>query len=361
MRKGRLVKSVAFTLSLLLTMAGCGRASDASTTNFAVAEKNAESSFYNSSSDYAGAAYYDMADSDEYFEESSYEAGKQAETVDDSAANPTAGRKLIRTVHLDIESLEFDRVLTALQDQTAALGGYIENMDMYNGSKYSYYQDKRNASLCIRIPQNKLDTFLDTVTNISNVVNRSESVEDVTLTYADLESHKAVLKAEHTRLLEFMEQAETMEDILAIESRLSEVQYQLESMESQLRTYDNKIDYSTVYLSLQEVEELTPLDEEEQTVWERISEGFTDNLEDVFDGFVDFVVWFVTHIPNLLVFALIVAMIVWIIRLCIRRQKKKKTKQENVYASANVQTDAETDSHGAEVTPGDSGEQDKTL
>ena len=69
----------------------------------------------------------------------------------------------------------------------------------------------------------------------------------MTLQYVDLESHKKALTTEQDRLIELMEQAETVEDIITIEGRLSEVRYQLESMESQLRTYDNKIDYSTVY------------------------------------------------------------------------------------------------------------------
>ena len=41
-------------------------------------------------------------------------------------------------------------------------------------------------------------------------------------------------------------------------NRLSEVRYQLESIESQLRTFDNRIDYSTVYLYIDEVEVFSP-------------------------------------------------------------------------------------------------------
>ena len=66
-----------------------------------------------------------------------------------------------------------------------------------------------------------------------------------------------------------MEKAESIEDIITIEQRLSNVRYQIESMEAQLRTYDNKVDYSTVHLDVSEVKELTPVHEE--TLWERIS------------------------------------------------------------------------------------------
>ncbi len=95
----------------------------------------------------------------------------------------------------------------------------------------------------------------------------------------DLESHKKALVTEQDRLLELMEQAETVEDIITIEGRLSEVRYQIESMESQLRTYDNKVDYSTVYLYINEVRRYSP--SEEAGVGERIKSGFLKSLDGV--------------------------------------------------------------------------------
>ena len=69
---------------------------------------------------------------------------------------------------------------------------------------------------------------------------------------------KKALETEQDRLLELMEQAETTEDLLAIESRLTDVRYQLESAASQLKLYDSLVSYSTVYLTVEEVQKLTP-------------------------------------------------------------------------------------------------------
>ena len=69
-----------------------------------------------------------------------------------------------------------------------------------------------------------------------------------------LQSHKKALLAEQESLLSMMEQAESIEDIIAINEQLTDVRYQIESMESQLRTYDNQVDYSTVNLYIDEVE-----------------------------------------------------------------------------------------------------------
>lgn len=235
-------------------------------------------------------------------------------------------RKLIKTVDMDVETRNFDELLDAIEEQVNVLGGYIENMDTYNGSTYSSHRSTRNASMTLRIPADRLDGFLSTVSGISNVVRRSDYVEDVTLAYVDLESHRDALRTEQTRLLELLEKAETVEDIITIESRLSEVRYELESMESQLRTYDNQVDYSTVYLYVNEVEIYTPV--EEETVWERISSGFMESLDNVGEGIVDFSVWFVVHIPYLVVWAMVLAaligIIVWLVKRSARPPKKLK-------------------------------------
>ncbi|MBR1931175.1 MAG: DUF4349 domain-containing protein, partial [Lachnospiraceae bacterium] len=199
------------------------------------------------------------------------------------------------------------------------------------------YRNTRSASLTIRIPKNKLDGFLNTISEISNVISRGENVEDVTLTYSDLESHKAVLQAEHARLMEFLEQAETIEDMLTIESRLSDIQYQLESMESQLRTYDNKVDYSTLYLQVNEVEELTPVEEEpELTTWQRISKGFMNNLNGILNGLKEIGIWFLIHIPTFVLLGVITLIIIQFILKITKKSKKKElavyTQQQNMTA-----------------------------
>ncbi len=246
-------------------------------------------------------------------------------------------RKLIKNVNMNVETEQFDSLLPVIEQRVAALGGYIEEMSSYSrnneydsgyrGTKYFRY-----ASITARIPREKLEAFLDEIGEQSNVVSRSESVTDVTLQYVDLESHKKALLTEQDRLLELMEQAETVEDIIAIEGRLSEVRYQLESMEAQLRTYDNKIDYSTVYLSIDEVEHYSPA--EGASAGERIRSGFMESVEGVGRGFQNFAVWFVINLPYLLVWAVLIGIVVLVVRAVIRRSIKKsagRPAQSNPY------------------------------
>ncbi len=229
-------------------------------------------------------------------------------------------RKLIKTVRMDAETETLDEMLSNLDAKIAELGGYVESREVYNGSAYSQHR-YRSANLTIRIPEEKLDSLVGHVSGISNIVSSNESVEDITLQYVDTESRVKALEAEEARLLELMEQAETMEELLAIEGRLTEVRYQLESYASQLRTYDNLVNYATVHLDISEVQEYTPV--VEKTVWQRISGGFVDSLEGVGEGTVDFLVWLLANSPYLVVYAAIGTGIGLLLRK-VRKQRGKK-------------------------------------
>lgn len=133
------------------------------------------------------------------------------------------GRKLIETVSLEVETREFEQMMSVLEERIQELDGYVEAMDTYNGSSYSGYNSNRSAHLTVRIPSGKLDGFLDTVSDIGNIVRRHNNVEDVTLSYVDMESRRNTLRTEQSRLLEFLDKAETIEEIITIEQRLSEV------------------------------------------------------------------------------------------------------------------------------------------
>ena len=343
--KRRVVLRTSLTAALAAAvLTACGGSSGYATAD-TTAYQNAASVAYDVGGDYL--ISNGVAVLNEMAEEVVYEDAVE-EQLDESAAleqqDALAGRKLIKTVNLDVETEEFDVLMTALEQRVASLGGYIEDMSSYNrGNNYSsdYIGTKhlRYAGMTIRIPKENLDAFLSTVAEQSNVVSRSESVTDVTLQDVDLESHKKALLAEQDRLLELMERAETIEDIIAIEGRLSEVRYQLESMESQLRTFDNKIDYSTVYLSIDEVEQYTPTDQ--TSVGQRISSGFMESLRGVGRGISNFAIWFVIHLPYIVVWAVIIVVTVLIIRaICktiAKRRLKKGMTNNNPYAAKKQQ------------------------
>lgn len=232
-------------------------------------------------------------------------------------------RKWIITVYMNAETEDLDTAITGIDQQIAAMGGYVEDQSIYNGSAYDSRR-YRNANLTIRIPASQVDPFTDEVGTIANVVHEEKNLEDITLTYNATEGRVKALETEQTRLLELLAEAETMSDLLEIEARLSDVRYELEQVTSQLRLYNNQIDFATIHLTLSEVQEYTPV--EEPTLWERISGGFMDSLEGLREGAVDIFVWLIVSSPYLAVFAVLAAIVLVFVKKLPRR-KEKKTKE----------------------------------
>ena len=167
------------------------------------------------------------------------------------------------------------------------------------------------------------------------MTSKNESVEDITLQYVDVESHKKALETEQERLLELLEKAESMEDIITIESRLSEVRYELQSYESRLRTYDNKVNYSTVSIDICEVERVsrTP---EKKTFFGEIKERLSDNFYDIGQGIRSFAIWFISSLPYLVIWVAVIFIIVKLVRKIFwkkpffRKKEQKDTEKEKI-------------------------------
>lgn len=309
-------KLVAAIIMMILLLSGCGASSKGARTMEAATD-TATAAGAAQENGYADAGSYDM-------EEAIAEEADTGEGGSDTPEVQSTQRKLIKNVDLEVETETFEELLADVKKRTEQFGGYIEKSSAYNGSSY-YGKTNRNANLTIRIPAEKLDDFLTMVSESSNVISQNESVTDVTLQYVDMESHKKALVAEQERLLELLERAETIEDIITLESRLSEVRYQLESMESQLRTMDNQVSYSTVCLYITEVTKYTPV--KEQTPWEKIATGFMDSLFDVGNSLLNFGIDCVINLPYLILWAVILIIVFFIVRLIIRLVKKVKQKK----------------------------------
>ena len=246
-------------------------------------------------------------------------------------------RKWVITMNIDTETEDMDTALDSLNRQIRELNGYIQEQNIRNGSSYSSSR-YRSANLTVRIPAEQLDAFTGRLTEFTNVVSSSRSAEDITLSYVDTETRITALETERDRLLELMEQAETMSDLLEIESRLTDVNFELERYGSRLRTMDNQVSYATIYLSVREVKEYTPV--AEQTLWEKISSGFLDSLKGLGTGIVNFFAWIVIKLPYLVVYGLIL----WGLGILIRRWRRRRAARKAAKKANNTPTKAPDDS-----------------
>ena len=246
----------------------------------------------------------------------------ESERTDSDPTVPSAptvadGRKIVRTVGLLAETKEFDAVLDELAASVKAMGGYFENY-----SVNSRYNNSRAATLVIRIPKDKADLFLEQVKGSAHVLRNEEHNTDVTLDYTDTASQLKALRVQEERLLELLEEAKNLTELITIEDKLTSVRYQIERYESRIRSYDNQIDYVTVSMTLNEVETETKIDK--PTPGSRMSEGFMESLKAVGDFFVELCVWFVSALPVLLTLAAAVAIAVVIVVASVKKKRAKR-------------------------------------
>ena len=272
------------------------------------------------------AAYDDMAYDSGYDtteSASAEEAGSGAVTSENGIEEvQETDRKLIRNVNLSLQTKEFDTVLENMRQKVKDLGGYIQDSSVWGSS--SDYSSSRSASYTLRIPSDKLDEFIDVVETLGNVTYKNESVDDVTLRYVDVESHKKGLETEQERLLALLEKAENVEDIITIENRLSDVRYELENYESQIRLLDNQIDYSTVYVNVSEVSRVT--DTGKQGFFEEVASRFSDSVYVVLMGLRGFAIGILGSLPILVVWGVILAVVVILLRKFVFKKSKKNKK-----------------------------------
>ncbi len=236
--------------------------------------------------------------------------------ADKEADNPVEGsdvdRKIVYTSYVSIETKKFDDDLAKIKQMVSDNGGYFENTSV-NGNQD---QGNRHANLTARIPADKYDGFMNSVGDVGSLTSKDESVDDITSNYVDVESRLKSLNTKLERLQELEQSADNVTDLLEIEDRINDVQYEIENYTAQLKVYDNEIDYSTVSINLNEVATYTPIKKE--SFWHKLAEAFGGS----FRGFVAFLQQLVIFIIYLIPYIIIVGIILFIV-IKVRKKKGK--------------------------------------
>ena len=251
-RIGAVLLSLAVILALL---AACGGGSDVSNS-------------------YAGGGSAALADAPpaDMEEPQASEYGFTAESAPVGGAEEDVLRdaKMIRTANLEMETTAFDEAVEGLNRLTKEMGGYYEDSSLRTGG--SGY---RWADYTVRVPAERFDEFLTRAGALCNLTWRSERAENVTEAYYDTEGRLKTQQIKLERLQELLSRAEAMEDIITIESAISETEYQIESLSGTLRHYDALVDYATVSVNLQEVYKLSDVEEAPNSFGARMGSAFT--------------------------------------------------------------------------------------
>lgn len=252
-------------------------------------------------------------------DEASAGAALENKAADELSDTETTQQKLVYTSRLTVDTTEFDAYADAVRQKVSELGGYIEQSEVSGDAE----NGGRSLYMTIRVPAEKRNELTDTAKSNAKVRSQSESVEDVTLEYVDVQSHIEALQTEQQTLLGLLEKADSIDTTLAIQNQLTEVRYQLESYSSRLKVMQNQVDYSTLELSAYEVTRVTAT--EKDTFLIRLKDRFVGSLTALGNGCENVVLFILGGLPILAVCGVLLAVIVLLVR---RVRKNRKTGDE---------------------------------
>ena len=231
-----------------------------------------------------------------------------------TGSNLPANVKLIYRANIDMESTEFDAALQGLNELTERLGGYYETSELNNYSSY------RHGYYTVRLPSENFEAFCSAVGDLAQVNSLSRSAEDVSEYYYDLESRLATQQTKLARLQELLKQAEDMEDIITLESAISDTELTIENLTGSLRKYDSRVGYATIHINLNEVYKLTEVEEPVIGFGAKLGQAFRSGATGFVNGLQRFLLGLARGWIGWLIFIVLVVAVILIVRKIKRRR-----------------------------------------
>ena len=244
-----------------------------------------------------------------------------AESYSLSAANgemqETAESKIIRTVSLSLGSGTFAQDLETLQGLCKEAGGWISYISVSGDEA----QASRRASLTLRVPEEKLDAFLQGAGELGRVISQTETAQDVTASYQDIAARLTTQQAKMERLQALMSETATLSELLELESAIADTQYTLDSLQSQLNQTDDQVAYATVDVSLREESSADTVASRDISLGERLIAGLQTGWDTFWSFCKDMLVFLSAALPYLAVLAILVIPV----RLVIRKKRHERS------------------------------------
>lgn len=342
---------ITLAVALLLSLQACGSSSgdsSGSSQNYNGVDSIEQVPSYNS--DQMGITQNSVADGSYYEEDYQKnqsqvtESGDGAETSDQKLVDGTTDangnkiklveEKLVYRCQLDIETKNYAEDKENLMKLISEYEGIIQNSNEYDSDDYWYSSDHvktrgtKTLNLQVRIPSEKYKEFIGTVGTIGKVKRNSQQVDNISYDYYNTQADIEQLKIQEQRLLEMMEQAYTIEDMITVEDRLSEVQSELSKLQTKLVGLDTDVAYSYVDIELEEVFEYSATEVEKPGFFKRLGEEIVDGFKAMIQIFEDIILFIVGAVPRLIPFAVFGFIVYKIVKVYRRNHKPRKPKDK---------------------------------
>ncbi|MGD2181528.1 DUF4349 domain-containing protein [Lusitaniella coriacea] len=227
-------------------------------------------------------------------------SGENFETVADTSeaqsTTPQRPSQLIKTAHLDLVVNSISETLPKVSEVAKQQQGDIfslQNQQPKNrGSRHS-------ASITLRVPQSKLETTLQALSQLGTVQRQNISAEDVSNQLVDSQARLRSLRQAENTLLKIMERSGSVGDVLKVAQELKNTRVQIEQIDAQLKDLRDRVAFSTVTLNLEAATISLPPEQalglQLSQTWKSASysvESFTTNL-------LKIGIWLLTYSPYL--------------------------------------------------------------
>ncbi len=191
------------------------------------------------------------------------DAGQEGEVVAEPA-DVIFERMVIFTAKLRLEVEDVDLTVHEIRLLTEEYGGFVAGMST---SKSEW------GVMTLRVPQDEFYDVIEEVEALGNVEERELKGEDITETYVDLEAQLVNLEREEERLVEILDIARNVEEVLKVESQLSRVRGKIESITGKMKYLEGRVELATITVTFREefAEETAVLPQVDW--WEPVSTG----------------------------------------------------------------------------------------
>lgn len=154
------------------------------------------------------------------------------------------GRQLIVEAWISLEVNEIDAAARQVATLAAQRGGWVESADIVGEAGY------RTATINVRVPAGRVNDAMDTLRAMGRVTDEGVSSTDVTDQLIDIEARMGAWRVQEERLILLLENAATVEDVIDIERRISEVREDIERVAATQRNLENRVAASLIRVHL---------------------------------------------------------------------------------------------------------------
>ncbi|MGI6316944.1 MAG: DUF4349 domain-containing protein [Christensenellales bacterium] len=240
-----------------------------------------------------------------------------------------SGQKLVYRAEVSAETTAFDADLSAILKVCDTYNGFVEYSSVYGKAFTEPDGYGRYAYLTLRIPSSRYHEAALGLKGIGSLRDFSENVTNITYEYNNADILLENLLAQRDTLLELLDKAESLDDVVLLQSELNDLSTRIQQAESQVRGMDNEIDYATFSVSLEEVEDASTLlaSNESKSFFQRMQERLYASLAGIRDGFLEGVIDLVAFLPVLAAILLPLGLLGLIVWLILRGAKRRKARR----------------------------------